>query len=780
MEQKQGIEIDLSHIADKLVLFVDAKNSDDIEIDVENKYSNEAQYQIKEGRFYDYEFSDKNYRLTCSDQQNIVQKRKRNEHEGRISPNIFVGTLSLEIFNINTIEKKWELKLEVQSTKTSYREDYQYMLNSITEKCTDLILQANSPVSHSFETDFNADNETLYQRFAFVKSIINSEEFEDAVRRVVSSPTTKWIEEAEQTDVRRIKRFRNNEIKQLINANNRIKLSENHPLHSKLTSVATKINSYKKKESVDTSENRFIKHALETFSKFCMDIGNHPNAGERLQYEANEVTEKLEAHLQHNIFKEITRPTTLKLNSPTLQKKEGYREILKVWLKFDLAAKLIWDGGEDVYSGGKKDIATLYEYWLFFKLLDVLKSIFEIEPKELEKLITPSLNELSLQLKQGKFTALNGTYTKGNRDLNIRFNYNRSFKGDYNNKNRDISKAGSWTTTLRPDYTLSVWPEGLQEYRDDKGESKAEETEQIVHVHFDAKYKIDNINQILENKQDDELNDEKKDNLKGIYKNADLLKMHAYKDAIRRTSGAYVLYPGDANKKLKGFHEILPGLGAFPIKPSENTNETIYLEIFLKDVLKHFLNNASQRENIATKSYTIHKSKTPNIINDPIPEYFDIEKENKIIPDETYVLVGFSKDSKSLKWYIEHGLYNFRMNDEKGSLVFKNEVINAKYLLIRESGKAEASQIFKLKQGVRVFSKEKLKELNHPSVNKEHYLVIDFEKEENSIKEFENVQWNFKDLEDYKNTVEGKNLRTAAGLPFTTTLTKLMSVIKKA
>ena len=94
-----------------------------------------------------------------------------------------------------------------------------------------------------------------------------------------------------------------------------------------------------------------------------------------------------------------------------------------------------------------------------------LKSIFEIAPKELEKLITPSSNELSLQLKQGKFTALNGTYTKGNRDLNIRFNYNRSFV-----VNKDISKAGSWTTTLRPDYTLSICPTNLKE-------TQAEETE---------------------------------------------------------------------------------------------------------------------------------------------------------------------------------------------------------------------------------------------------------------------------------------------------------------
>lgn len=577
MEKVQSIEIDLSHLEDGLTLDIVAQNKGDIEVDTNNYYEHEPPYQLKEGCFYDFDFSHKTnaekYRLICSDQTNIVKSRKKKGHIGVIAPNIFVGTLTLQIFNIVNPEKKWDLKLEVQSKKTSYRQDYQYMLNDITSKSTDLIIQANSPVSHSFETDFSTDNKTLYQRFAFVSSIINSHDFEDAIQRIVLSPTTNWTEETEYTDARKIKHFKNSELRSLINSDNKLKLNVSHPLYKKgIRSVATKIESNRKFESVDTSENRFIKHALETFLKFCMDIANHPNAGARLQEEADVVCEKLETHLQHDLFKEVSRPTTLKLNSPTLQRKEGYREVLNVWLKFDLAAKLVWNGGDEVYSGGKKDIATLYEYWLFFKLLDVLKNIFEIEPKELEKLIVPSSDKLNLQLKQGKVTALKGTYTKAHRDLNVRFNYNRSFTGG----TFDITKTGSWTTTLRPDYTLSIWPTNLTERR-------AEATEQIVHIHFDAKYKVANIDQIIgEEKSDDSLNEEKKENLKGIYKNVDLLKMHAYKDAIRRTSGAYVLYPGETEKPIRGFHEILPGLGAFPIKPSENTNETIYLENFIK------------------------------------------------------------------------------------------------------------------------------------------------------------------------------------------------------
>ncbi len=100
----------------------------------------------------------------------------------------------------------------------------------------------------------------------------------------------------------------------------------------------------------------------------------------------------------------------MKINSPVLQRKEGYREVLRVWLMFDLAAKLIWSGGDDVYSSGKKDIAVLYEYWLFFKLLDLFNSIFQIEPKDIEQLIEKTNDGLNLQIKQGKYTAMNGIY----------------------------------------------------------------------------------------------------------------------------------------------------------------------------------------------------------------------------------------------------------------------------------------------------------------------------------------------------------------------------------
>jgi hypothetical protein len=135
------------------------------------------------------------------------------------------------------------------------------MLESITEKCTDLIMQIDSPITQHFETNFDTDSQTLYQRFSFVKSLIDSKEFEEAIQKIVSNPTTKWEEEQEEKDIRGIRRFNQKSIKQLVTKSNRIKISSDHFLlkYYGITSVPVKIDSTRKIESIDTAENRFIK-----------------------------------------------------------------------------------------------------------------------------------------------------------------------------------------------------------------------------------------------------------------------------------------------------------------------------------------------------------------------------------------------------------------------------------------------------------------------------------------------------------------------------------------
>ena len=731
--QKHNIPID--NISKELEIELFAIIPDTLFNVLDAAENNEAQYQIVEGCFYQFRLPT-GYSLQASQ---VVEVSNFNASEGRISPNFYVGTLAIPILE-NGIEKGL-FKLEVQSLKTSYRKDYRFMLESITNHATDLILQTNSPVNQTLEVDFDSDAKTLYQQFCFVNSIIDTEEFEIAIQQIIKAPVTTWTVQTEHKDVRSLKKLNSRDIRNLVHSQNRVELPTDHNLRKAgINSIALQIPTSIKEETTDTPENRFIKYVLESFLFFCEEIQLKSNDNSRLNQEAQNISNKLMSYLQHNLFKEVSRPTTIKLNSPVLQKKIGYRGVLKAWLMFDLSAKLVWEGGEDVYAAGSKNIAKLYEYWLFFKLLEAVKETFNINSEEYKKLIKPTNDTLGLQLKEGKQIALNGTYLSKERELSIQFSYNKTF-----GTNNELSREGSWTLQMDPDYTISIWPKEI-------GIKEAEKTEQIVHIHFDAKYKVKN----------------KKDNSQ--FKSEDVFKMHAYKDAIRRTGGAYILYPGTDERPttFKGFHEVLPGLGAFAIRPSEENSGVQHLINFISEVKNHFLNRATQRKNIATKTYEITKDGISDSLHEPIPEFVN---GKKLIPDETFVLVGYCKSEAHLDWINNKLLYNFRMNNNRGALKLTQETLNAKYLLLHMKGDKSSSKLFKIqKPEYRVTSKKTLIRLDYPNPGQESYLVVKLEA--CLDKEFENVSWNFKKLHNYK-------IGRASAIPFTASLPEFMKAKEK-
>ena len=754
--------ISLDHVHPGLELRLDPTREDSLFDAGDGAYEQgEARYQLKEGHRYEYEFNDGDFEFG-EFRENIIQPRKKDSGLGVIEPNIFVGTLNLPIRRKKTQTVLGYLPLEVRSTKTDYRDDYRTMLEFITERCVDLLLQSDSVVSQNLTTDFtkDANPDVLYQRFMFVKAIVGSEEFDEAVQRIVSAPVTRWTEQIDRVDVRRAGRFSAKTMRELVSGTNRIAVPDTHPLyHVGLKTIPDRISATRKTDSVDTPENRFVKHALDVFLKFCEDVQAAAKADGHVREEAKRMVERIDGWLMHDLFRSLSPTRLLKLNSPVLQRKSGYREVFKVWLQFDLAAKLIWSGGDDVYAAGKKDVATLYEYWLFFKLLELLKSVYEIEPQDIQELIQPDGQSMSLNLKQGRFTALRGKSERHGRKLEIRFSYNRSFTGK-----SDYPGSGSWTSTLRPDYTLSIWPTGINE-------EIAEKQELITHIHFDAKYKVDiNYKEMIESAADIP-EEEKKDYRKGKVKNADLLKMHAYKDAIRRTGGAYVLYPGTEKVARSGFHEIVPGLGAFPIHPTKDNSGIEHLRAFLIELTDHFVDRTTQREKMAYRTYDIHKpdesGRESFIIREPLPEAYGDNRG--LIPDETFVLVGYCKDTEHREWIRKQGLYNFRMGTERGSLILDPKTVGARYVLLHTRGDDDSGDLLKITSaGPKVFSAEDMVMRAYPnSTPHPHYLVIGVS--EAVEPEFEGMAWNFKKLPGYES---GR----ASAQPFAVSLAELMRV----
>ncbi len=691
----------------------------------------EAQIQVYEGCNYEYEIEG----FHLSEEFGVVKNSAFHSSSGRIIPGNLVGTLSIDILSDSENEKAGVLKLEVRSRKIEYREDYQEMLRFIADRCNELILKSNSPVEQLVGPVFSDVSRGLYQRFAFLRSILDSQEFKDAVNRVLSAPVSTWSDVESARDIRNVRRFDRATVRQIASGGRREALPSGHPLAQKINSVPGMITGRQKVTTVDTPENRFVKHALNSFLNLCSVVRERAGEDHRLFDESSVLINTLDQWLSNSLFRELGMPESIPLNSPVLQRKEGYREILKVWLMHDLASRVCWEGGENVYGGGKKNIAVLYEYWVFFKLLDIVQEVFSVEPKDISSLISLDDSGLNLNLIQGRHVAIKGVYQAKNRIMNIELNYNRTFS--MVDKYPD---AGSWTKGLRPDYTLSIWPFGLD---GEKGKQQAEEEENIVHIHFDAKYRVKEIKDLLGEEP------EEGKPLPADTKDADLMKMHAYRDAIRRSGGSYVIFPGvktsEGNTRIyRGFREIIPGLGAFPLNPSEADENSQDLAKFLSQVAQHMMNRVTQREKMAQKAYQTYSEEERDPLFAELPRAED--GSHDVIPDETWVLVCYYKNSQQLAWIEEKLLYNARAQGENALEELSPEAMSAKYILLY-GGRGSAQKIYPLEKGGPVlFSAEKLKEKGYPGTpSVSHYLVYHI-RDKDPVPEFKSLDFKIEQL----------------------------------
>ena len=666
-------------VADNVKLLVYSSNAPLFEETDAVEYG-ECIWQLQEGKEYDFEIIETdddatNWTIVGSDAIFIINQKHRNR--GKIKTGIYVGTVNFVARNVLT-GLEADLHIEIQSIKTDYRKDYRKMLTDITSYYTDLVMQQGSPVTQKFDVDYDAPPQTLYQKFAFVKSIIDNDAFEESIHKITSNPVRKWTETESEKRIDSVRRLSRNSMRQIAVRTDRTPVM-NGPMG--LSSLPRTLSVTQKTDTIDTHENQFIKYVLTTFYAFCSSLSTKKNATAQLKTEVEVVCEILAGYLNNAFFKQVSRPTRLNIGSPVLQRKEGYREVLQAWLMFDLAAKITWEGGDTVYDAGKKNVAVLYEYWLFFKLMEVVSDVFKIDPESKEKLVHTDEDKINLDIRQGKMNVISGKYDAGSRLLNIRLFYNRTFGFE-----DEKGKTGSWTMSMRPDYTLSIWP-------GDKTESAAENDDSIVHIHFDAKYRlnrilIDDSGKNAENVES-ELESEKIDREIDIYKRGDLLKMHAYKDAIRRTGGAYVLYPGTEKKMKRGFHEIIPGLGAFCIAPGHEEDQLPAVKSFLQEVVLHFMDRTSQREKVAVSNHQIYDT--------PSPEFFDAFPEPKSLnefPDTIPVLVGCYKSAAQLEWIQSKNKYNIRLAGEReGAVKLNTPMAGAKYLLLYDK---ESQQVIKL------------------------------------------------------------------------------------
>ena len=650
-------------------------------------------WQLYECSRYEYELPKECTFNVNVDADSIIQQsqRKGHQNEGQIRTGSYVGRICRRVYDFDG-KVIGEVEFEVRSKKLDYIAQYQYMLKGIAEKCDELLMLQSSPVLQTFDVDKDEDAKTLYERFTFLKAILDNDEFVSAVQRICVNPMESLTTVREEVPVSRSRRVGRSVMRQLVSSRDRVELDLNDSLRAYgITNLPRRLEYESRELTKDTPENRFVKFALETFTGFLEQLRDMPSAGDALKRDSESLVEKLESMLADPFFRDVGRMRRLPLQSPLLQRREGYRQVLRCWILFDCAAKFIWKGGDDVYDAGKRDVATLYEYWVFFQLYQAVCKVFRLDEKSSDELVKISKNKMSISLRRGKILDLKASSEYG-RKLHVKFSFNRSFSRD------ELRVAGTWTTGMRPDYTLSIWPGDLNE-------KEAEAAGAIVHVHFDAKYRLDRLEDILGKEikgtdnsleEDEEASEKdckerekaKKEEAEFIYKQGDLLKMHAYNDAIRRTYGSYIIYPGNdsAAKLMPEYHEILPGLGAFALRPVDGGSIGIEnIEKFIADVRDVMIRRMTQRERAAIHRGEIYREAPlaplkRSTAERALPDYS--KGVFPPIPAEETVLVGYCK-LEQMQWIRKQRIYNFRYeHGVRGSIELTPEFLRARYLLI--------------------------------------------------------------------------------------------------
>jgi hypothetical protein len=292
--------------------------------------------------------------------------------------------------------------------------------------------------------------------------------------------------------------------------------------------------------SLDTPENRFVKHVIGECLSLVFRFVDHPKLPAALRDDCRKMLYILEPAVM--FMAEAGRLSVFLAPSQALAKGEGYRDVFDFWGVFSRHVSLPPQAATIPRLLEARDMALLYEYWVFLKVLQGVVNVTggTVRP------VSARRNELGEWMERIDVTVT----TRDNGDVRVR--YNPTFSRWARN---------AYSAPMRPDVVV--------------------ECGNILHA-FDAKYRLDRFCADEGDPGDDS----------ATYMNADLHKMHTYRDAVEKMRTAFVVYPGTGFEFFEraGGRRTSPetianvdGVGAVPLRP--DAEAAISLRILLKRLL---------------------------------------------------------------------------------------------------------------------------------------------------------------------------------------------------
>lgn len=599
---------------------------------------------------------------------------------GRLRTGNTVGPVEVTVHLVEgTVLHGW---LEVRSTKLDHNSQYQWMLSSVAQDGAELLMRTYAPSVIDVAADHTAGPKALYQQLAFLSAILQRPHTVEAVERVLRSPHVSYVDTTVDQPIGRGVPGSSAAVRAMTRPGRRVRA----PAGLTIDTVPERVEHARTHATVDNPPNRFVRFVLDHWAT-VLDQAGRVLTGDTAEHrrgrrELAHLSELVEHWATDRRLRDVGRLTEMPHANQVITRRPGYREVHQAFLESRAAAMLQWDGGDDLNRAGQQDIAQLYEYWCFLQLRRLVAE--HCDHVDSSPLVEVTGDGLHLRLRQGRQRAVNGFLTRHGRLIDVELWFNRSFaKG-----------TESWSMQLRPDCSISF------EAQTAAGGSVR------TWVHFDAKYRVNSATELFVD--DDAPVPAKRD---------DLIKMHAYRDAIRHSAGSYVLFPGDQSSNLREHNEILPGLGAFAFVPASDGNATAAsataLSTFLDELIDHVAQQATNRERSAWWDHRIHGR--PPVTTDA--DYYALTAP----PADTTLLLGYYRSPEHLAWINRTGLYNLRLGDRRGAVAITGAEAGASTLLLW-SRNHPVIQVWTLATKLEVLDATEMSALGYPRPPTGRYL----------------------------------------------------------
>jgi len=470
---------------------------------------------------------------------------------------------------------------EVRSKKIGYQDQYPAMIADLSEAASALIYEKEAPLFQDFDFD-EKERKTYYEDFMFLEYLFRPEELPQAYEYVLNHMYNRL---EKQTEVKRIGSASSvgpSELIDMVSDSKNLVKCEDPPGHwpGKMCGyIPKKIHMETTTESIDTPENRLLKNLLISLDKMIFeirqDIKNRKIEDGYIKDKLEKYHNRVQDFLSHDWIEKVGELRHVPSNSQVLQKREGYRDIFQYFLNFQFAFRLRWKEIKNKLIGYNRRLSELYEYWCYFKIVEVLEELSG-QSIDYRDLFHDPKKDWILKIKKGNNSGTNFDIEVSGRKVEVKLRYNKLFSSR--------TRQPSYSLPFKPDYTLFINADEVRHF-----------------VHFDAKYRSESdVIQFYEKLGEKDLvgdqenkvekivdeRDQEEEDLK-TYKNADIYKMHTYKDAILSTQGSYILYPGDKETLFKVEEDKpIPSVGAFPLTPGKDSWEKEELEKFILRILR--------------------------------------------------------------------------------------------------------------------------------------------------------------------------------------------------